>query len=164
MATFLNSAAVSVNEAGYLVVAGTTTPIYNKEFLEAQEQAAYVVELAKAVKGKDFVGKKADKVEDVLIEVVNKLNKEKVEQFVEVPKTPTRELTDKLKQEALTFLDTQKNQADAEKINNYMQRFTVLKDFEQFGLYFEERIVKLNKIHTVAEIVEAVKQIIHMVK
>jgi hypothetical protein len=164
MATFLNAAQVEVNKAGYLVVVGTTTSVYNEEYLAAQKQAAYVVELAKVVKTKDFVGKKADSLNEAVTETMANLNKANKTDFGLTSTKPSMDFHDKLKAEAMSFISFQKDSTENERVNDYMQRFSVLKNFEEFGLYFEEKIVKLNRIYTLSEVLEAVKQVINLLK
>jgi DNA polymerase III delta subunit len=49
-----------------------------------------------------------------------------------------------------------------DKINAFMQQFAVLQEFEAFGLFFDEEIVKLNNIYSVEEILKAVKETIDL--
>ena len=43
-----------------------------------------------------------------------------------------------------------------------MQQFKTLQDFETVGLFFDQGIVKLNKIYTVEEILNAVTETIEL--
>jgi hypothetical protein len=63
----------------------------------------------------------------------------------------------------LAFIDFQETSSKVNKVNNFLQQFTVLHDFETFGLFFTQDIVKLNKIYTVAEIKQAVTEVIDLI-
>ena len=65
-------------------------------------------------------------------------------------------MSDKLKAEALNWMNNQKVDEKNTKINAIMQKFNVISDFEAFGLYFSDGLAQLNKIYTIDEIVEAV--------
>ena len=90
------------------------------------------------------------------------LSKSKVE-YVSSPKKVKGELTEKLQEEAMTFIKFNSESSKTDKINKFLQQFNKLQEFEEFGLYFEEDICKLNKIYTIKEVVTAVKQIIDLV-
>jgi hypothetical protein len=157
---FLKSDEVEIKNGGYLI-SKDGKPVYNGEFIAAQERAEYVVTFAKMCKGKDFKGKQADSIKEVKEEVI-KLLCSKKEVYIEEPELPKQTLNEKLKKEALDFMQASDKKESIKKVNNYLQRFNVLKDFEEFGLFFEEEICKLNKIYTVKEITEAVHEIIDL--
>jgi hypothetical protein len=161
MKKFLKKAELQLINGGYLTDK-KGNPITNQEFIKAQLAAEYIVTYAKVAKGKDFVGKKADTLQSVTKEVEQLLNVQKVE-FVSAPKAIDRPLQNSLMEEALSFISFQKDSSKTEKINEFMQQFVILHDFEQFGLFFEEGIVKLNKIYTIAEITEAVIESVDLI-
>lgn len=137
-------------------------PVYNKAFVDLQKSADYIVNYAKLAKTKDFVGKKADTLASLELEVRELLSKSKAIEFVSRPETVKRPTTDKLKLEALSFMTFQENSSKVDKINKFLQQFKVLVEFEEFGLFFTEDIVKLNKIYTLEEVVNAVTETIDL--
>lgn len=157
---FLKVSDVSLQNGGYL--SNTEgAPVSNSEFVAAQKRAEYVVTFARLAKGKDFKGKKADSLDELRAEVTKALSQQSVK-FVEAPTAPERTLTDNLAAEALKFMDFKAQESKVEKVNQFLQEFTVLHDFETFGLFFESEIVKLNKIYTLEEIKNAVLETIEL--
>ena len=138
-------------------------PVYNAEFVAAQKRAQYIVTFAKHASGKTFEVKEADCVSDV-IKAVNEELSLKATKYVDVPKEVKRELTDKLAAEALSFMDFTDGVAKSEKINSFLQEFNVLHEFEEFGLFFESDIVKLNaeKLYSMSDVVKAVTETIDL--
>jgi hypothetical protein len=159
MSTFLKKGEIQLINGGYLSDS-KGNPVSNTQFYEAQLQAEYVITFAEFAKGKDFKGKKADSLADLTKEVREFLYLTKPVSYVEKPKEVKRPVTDSLAKEALSFIEFQEKSNIAQKVNNYMQRFNVLHDFEEFGLFFDQQIVKLNKIYTVEEIKTAVNSVI----
>ena len=160
MKTFVKKGDLSLLGKGYLVTGEKELPVTNEAFIKAQQQAEYVITFAELAKGKDFVGKHADSLADVKAAVEEKLNFTKVA-FITSPTEPTRKLYDQFKEEALSFVSFEKSKNETSKINNFMQQFVVIQEFEDFGLFFEEGIVTLNKIYTVEEVLTAVKACIN---
>lgn len=161
--TFLNSKEVEVNK-GYLSVVNESnkmTPVSNAAFIEAQKQAEWVVTFAKLAKGKDFKGKTADSLESLKSEVSKELAA-KATKYVDVPKVEKGKITIQLADEALAFIKGAEDKTKAEKVNNFLQQFNILQEFEEVGLFFEQEIVKIEKIYTVTEIVEAVNSVIDL--
>ena len=144
-----------------MVTGEKETPVYNTEFFNAQIHAEWVVTFAEKAKGKDFVGKQADSIEDVKNEVWEALSAKDVK-YVSGPTKVKRDLTDKLQAEALAFIKFGDESTKVEKINKFLQQFNIIQEFETFGLYFEEDISKLDKIYTMEEIIEAVKSVIDL--
>jgi hypothetical protein len=138
-------------------------PVYNAEFIAAQQHAHFIAELAKEAEGKDFKGKEADSIEEVKQTVLNRLSSVETVEFIKGPKKFKQDLTDKLKSEALGFINFNEEVSKTAKINEFLQSFKVIDEFEKFGLFFEEEIVKLNKIYTIKEIVKNTKLIIDLV-
>lgn len=158
---FLKAGQVSLVNGGYLVATDGQKPVSNTAFEVAQRHAEYVVTFAKLAKGKNFVGKKADSLQDLENEVRTALAAKK-RTFVEKPTLVAGTLTTQLKEEALSFMNFQENLNKAEKINEFLQQFEVIAEFQEFGLFFDENIVKLNKIYTMEEIVESVTSVIDL--
>ena len=63
----------------------------------------------------------------------------------------------KLVDEALAWIDFDKKSSKTEKVNKFLQQFNVINEFEEIGLFFEDEIVKIDKIYTMKEIIEAVE-------
>jgi len=158
---FIKAGELSLKNGGYLLNS-KDEPVFNEDFIAVQKHAEWVVTFAEKAKGKDFVGKEADSIIDVETEVLKALSKSKVE-YVSSPKKVKGELTEKLQEEAMTFIKFNSESSKTDKINKFLQQFNKLQEFEEFGLYFEEDICKLNKIYTIKEVVTAVKQIIDLV-
>lgn len=137
-------------------------PVSNKEFVAAQLEAHYVCTFAALAKGKDFEGKKADSLDDVKAAVQKALGEQKTT-FVAAPANPKRTINDKLAAEAMAFVEFTDSSEKTEKINDFLQKFTVLNDFEVNGLFFDEDIVKLPKIYSLKEVVDAVTSTIDLI-
>lgn len=162
MKNFLKKGELELKNGGYLVSTNTGEAIFNQQFVELQEHAHYLITFAKHAKGKDFEGKKADTIGDIMSAVEAELKTKQIE-FVTAPKMGARKITDALKKEAMDFINNSQDVSKAEKINNFLQKFRTLQEFEEFGLFFTEDVVKLNKIYTVAEVVAAVTECIDLV-
>lgn len=161
---FLKKDQVTLANGGYLVKTDENqTPVFNGEFVKVQEHAHYVVQFANLAKTKDFRGKKADTLEDLKRELSVLLDNNKAIEFVKAPTAVSRELTDKLKEEALSFLDYHSASEKVAKINVFLQQFKLLNEFETFGLFFQDDVVKLNKIYTLQEVIDAVTATIDLV-
>ncbi len=144
------------NGGGYLVTGEKQTPVYHQEFVTLQQEAHYLVSLAKKVKDVDFTGKKATTFAEV-VESVKKELASKARTYVTVPTEVARPTTDLLAKEALSWLNYQKEGSKAEKVNRLMQKFNTIAEQEEFGLYFSDnQIVKLDGLYSLAQITEAV--------
>lgn len=159
---FLKSNEIQLLNGGYLSDMDKN-PIYNKSLVDCLKHAEYVVTFANLAKGKDFKGKKADSIEDLKKELNDLLFSKNVTEFVKKPTSVERPITAQLKEEAMSFLNFHTETEKVDKINKFLQQFNVLKEFEDFGLFFEDEIVKLNKIYTLQEVVDAVTQTIDLV-
>ena len=146
---------------GYVVKKDGEIPVSNTDFIAVQKHAEWVVTFAQKAVDKDFVGKPAASIEEVKAEVKKALSKSSVE-YVKAPKEVKTDLIDKLEKEALAFISYEGEVSKTEKINRFLQQFNVIQEFEEFGLYFEEDICKLNKIYTIEEIVDAVTVVIDL--
>jgi hypothetical protein len=161
MKQFLKKSELQLINGGYLSNKDGK-PVYNEDFVNAQQHAEYIVMFAKLAKGKNFKDQKADSISDLRKEVSDFLSKNKKTTFVEKPKSIKRPTTDKLADEALEFIKFQKDSTRVDKINNFLQQFNILNEFEEFGLFFDDGIVKLNKICTLKEVVDAVTETIDL--
>ena len=94
-----------------------------------------------------------------MFDFINKTNKVI---YVNTPEKPKLKLTDSLKEEALAFMKFNKEKNNVNKVNEFLEQFNLLEEAEEFGLFFEDNIVKLNNIYTVDNIVEAVKEVIDL--
>ena len=161
MKEFLKKDQVRLVNGGYLSN-GDEKPRFNSEFVAAQQHAEYINTFAKMAKDKDFKGKQADSVTDLKAEVTNLLNASKAIPFVDAPKDIKRPTTTKLADEAMAFMKFTESSSKVEKINSFLQQFAILNEFENYGLFFEEDIVKLNKIYTMAAVIAAVTETIEL--
>lgn len=159
---FLKVADLQLMNGGYLSNK-EGSPVSNSAFVAAQKHAEYVMTFAKLAKGKDFKGKKADSLFDLENEVITALSLKK-RTFVDKPTMTAGTLTAQLKEEALSFMNFAEDSSKVDKINSFLSKFETLAEFEEFGLFFEEDIVKLNEIYTMAEVVEAVTSVIDLLK
>ena len=158
---FIKAGELSLKNGGYLLNS-KDEPVFNENFITVQKHAEWVVTFAEKAKGKDFVGKVPDSIESVKEEVRKALSSKGVE-YVKAPKKVKQDLIEKLQEEALAFIKYQGESSKAEKINKFLQQFNIIQEFEEFGLYFEEDICKLNKIYTIEEIVKAVTEVIDII-
>ena len=159
---FVKKDELSLINGGYLVAGKKETPVCNYDFYNAQKHAEWVITFAEKAKGKDFVGKDPDSIESVKNEVAKALFNQTVE-YIKHSKQLKQEITEKLQEEALAFIKYQGESSKTKKINDFLQQFNIIQEFEEFGLYFEEDICKLNKIYTIEEIVKAVTEVIDLV-
>ena len=157
---FLKQSEVKLVDGGYLVDS-KKNPISNKDFEIAQQSAHYIVTFAKLAKTKNFTTTKVDTLEELKAEVTRIL-KDKTVKFVEAKNPELGELNLKLKAEAMNFMEAVDNAEKAEKVNAFLQQFAILKEFQEFGLFFTEGIVKLDKIYSLEEIIEAVEETIEL--
>lgn len=158
---FVKSTELALVNGGYVVTGKGQTPVFHEEFIRLQKHAEWIVTFAEKAKGVDFVGKIPASIEAIKYEVTKTLAGSGVE-YLPKPEKVERELTDKLAAEAMAFIKHFGESSKVEKINKFMQTFNVIKEFEEFGLYFEEEICKLNKVYTIEEIVTAVKEVIDL--
>ena len=156
---FVKNGELALINGGYLVTGKAQTPVCSLEFVAVQKHAEWVVTFAEKAKGKDFVGKTADSLASVKAEVAKALAKSDVK-YVTPPTEVKGDLTAKLREEAMAFINFNQESSKADKINKFLQQFNVVQEFEEFGLYFEENICKLNKVYTIKEIVAAVTEVI----
>jgi hypothetical protein len=144
------------NGGGYLVTGEKQTPVYHAEFVALQQEAHYLVKLAEKVKGVDFSSKKVTTFAEV-VESVKKELASKARIYVSAPTEVAQPLTNQLKDEALAWLSFQKEGNKAERVNKLMQKFNVIAEQEEFGLYFSDnQIVKLDGLYSLQQITDAI--------
>jgi hypothetical protein len=160
MKKFLKSTDVQLVN-GYLSNGEEMAPVTHEAFIAAQKRAEYICTFATLAKGKDFKGKEADSLDDLKKKVAEALATKDTE-FVTAPAKVTQELTDKLAAEAKAFMSFTDETTKVKKINKFLQEFNILKEFEEVGLFFEDGIVKLNKIYTLEEVVTSVQAVIDL--
>ncbi len=162
---FLKAESVKLNPAGYLVTNNKEEkPVNHPAFVVEQERAHYMVMLAAAIKGKNFKSTDVDNFAAIEKAVYDAINSEKVESYVAVPTKPNMELTNKLADEALAFINHGQDVSKANDINKVMNQFNTVKAIETVGDYFTEGLVKLKAIYTIAEIQAAVEATIDLIK
>lgn len=154
---FLKLNEISLNPAGYLVSTETNKPVNHKEFAEQQKRAHYVCSLAIAIKDKNFKPCKVDNLDEIAKQVQADIDAKDVTNYVAAPEKPTSKVQEELVQFALDFASYGDKKEQTDKINTFMQTFNAINNTEQFGEYFSEGLVKLNKIYSISEILEAVK-------
>jgi hypothetical protein len=153
---FIKNGDASLLKGGYLVQKGTETPIFHSEFVAKQRDAHAMVLLASKVKNSDMVGKPAVTFSSLQAEVNKELSTVAAKNYVSVPTEPETPTRTSLAQDAMAWLKFEQNKSEAEKTNTLLQKFNVISEYEEFGLYFNnEEIVKLEAIYTMEEIVAA---------
>lgn len=160
MKQFLKKGEVQLVNGGYLSNK-EEKPVFNQQFVDLQKRAEYIITFSKLAKGKDFKGTEAYSLAQLKADVSKELAT-KATKFVEAPKAPVKKLTEQLAEEALSFISFKEDTSKADKINAFLQDFNTLKEFEDFGLFFEDGIVKLSNIYTMDEVVAAVKETIEI--
>lgn len=161
--TFVKKDQLVLVNGGYLVTKKGETPVFNEDFFLAQKAAEWVITFAEKARGKDFIGKEPDSLDDVVAETEKALSDSGVE-YLKMPKEVKTDLTDKLRQEAMAFIKYDGEVSKTEKVNAFLQQFNIIQEFEEFGLYFEEDICKLGRIYTIEEIVEATTAVIDIIE
>ncbi len=137
-------------------------PVFNNKFVNAQKTAEYVVTFAEMAKNKDFIGKEPDDLNEFQRTVYDSLITQDTE-FIKIPNKPKMKITDSLANEAILFMTHLSDTNKIKEVNRYLQKFNIINDFENFGLFFDQNIVKLNKIYSMSEIVKAVKKVIDLI-
>ena len=161
MSKFVKKSELQLLNGGY-VSDKDGAPVTNADFIAAQKRAEYVVTFAKHAKNKDFVGKETDCLAECRADVAKELDELNKVEFIKAPKKVAKKLSDQLADEAMAFMNWEEESTKVEKINAFLTDFKVLKDFEDHGLFFEDGIVKLNKIYTIKDVTKAVEQTIDL--
>ena len=160
---FVKKEELALVNGGYVVIAEKETPVYNEDFIFMQKHAEWVVTFAEKAKGKDFKGKVADTLESVKAEVRAALDNNSRE-YVKLPKKGKGDIHEKLQEEAMAFIKWDEKSSKVNEVNKFLQKFNIIQEFEEFGLYFEEKVCKLNKIYTMDEIIKAVEATIDLIQ
>lgn len=162
MKEFLKSTEVNLINGGYISNAASK-PVSNEAFERAQRHAEYIITFAQLAKTKNFKDIKADSLDELRNQVKSVLaTKDKT--YITAPKAVDNKLTTKLAKEAMDFMNHQSELSKTGKINKFLQAFNVISEFEEFGLFFEQGIAKLNRIYTMDEIVKAVTSTIDLLE
>lgn len=152
---FLTASQLVLNKAGYLT--DGTNPVTHPVWVEQQQKAHYIVSLAKALEGKTFKAAKLDDLEAIKASVRKTIAEAAIVEFVASPSKPVSAVNEEMVKYALDFANFEKEKSNVAQINEFMQQFNQIYAVEQTGDYFFEGLVKLQKIYTVNEILEAVK-------
>jgi hypothetical protein len=156
---FLKAKELKLNEAGYLVSAVTGKPINNNSYYKQQKAAEYVVKLAEKIKDKNFKQVNVDCLDQVKKELTEELSTRQSYVYVNQPSEPKSKVFDDLVNYALKFSSFEDEKLKTNQINENMNEFNTIYDVENVGEYFNQEIVKLNKIYTIKEILNAVTEI-----
>jgi len=154
---FLKLDQLELNPAGYLVSKESGKPVKHQTFVNQQKAADYIVKLSEAVKGKTFKINAVDNLEAIKAEVLAAMNASEVRTYVANPKEPKSKTKEELTQHALDFAKYLEEKEGINSINVIMQNYNSINDIETVGDYFEEGLVKLQKIYNTKEILAAVK-------
>ena len=158
---FLKSSELALNPAGYLISKENNKPVNHTDFVKAQQAAEYIVKLADAIKGKTFTCGKLDNLDAIKAAVKAAINNTN-QVYGTAPSKPKGELTSKLADEAMAFLDFDKSKSKFAQINAAMQSFNAIKAVEEVGDYFSEGVVKLANVYTISQIEAAVSETIEI--
>lgn len=150
---FLNANELKLINGGYLASTKDGKPVTHAEFVHQQTLAHSAAILAGVLKTKNFKGVKADTFGDALEEARKILNETEKVTYATKEEVEHR-LLKQLKEEAMSFIKNVKNNSEVDRLNDSMQTFNDIHTCEEIGLYFTEGLVKLNKIYTIAEILE----------
>lgn len=153
---FLKLNELSLNPAKYLVSTVTNKPVNNRNFYNQQKDAEMIIKLSEKIKDKNFKQVEVDCIESIKKEVIEELNSTKLIEYRKVPEAPKSKTLDELVNYALNFNKFEDEKSKIEEINKTMNNYNTIYDVENAGEYFHEDIVKLNKIYTISEILEAV--------
>tara|TARA_B110000285_G_scaffold234671_1_gene312467 strand:+ start:1090 stop:1587 length:498 start_codon:yes stop_codon:yes gene_type:complete len=159
MSGFNKAVDVVLLNGGYVSNKTTKKPITHAGFVAAQNKAHYLVTLAARMKGKTFSATKVDDINALSDAVKSELAAETSHEFIAVKAATKGKLSLQLAAEALAFCGDQKDQGEAEALNERMQEFKVLVEFEAEGLFFKKGISKLSNIYTVKEITKAAQTV-----
>jgi len=162
--TFVKSADLKLINGGYMTVGESNKPVTHAKFVEVQQHAEYIVTFAKIAKGKKLVSDEVTTIEEIKRLVDAELNSSKSISFVALPTAPKQELAEKQKKETLAFANFQKESNKINKVNTFLNNngYGLLQEFEEFGLYFDEGITKLNRIYTLDEVKTALLEVIDL--
>lgn len=150
MTTFVKSSELSLLNGGYLM--SNNQPVTNNEFVEAQRKAHFYNKLAENVAGKNFKNNPIESFESIYAKTLAEINSTKKIELVKKVNVEMP-LGDELIKEAKSWEESQVYNNKADKINTIItEEFSSIVDFEEFGLFFESGIIKLERIYTIDEI------------
>ena len=153
---FITKNDLKLINGGYLVTEHNI-PVYHKEFVELQNEAHYLINLAEKVKLANFNEVKPDSFLDLVEKTKNELANTSQVTYVENKKQDDVPTIDTLVKEAINWVNTNNINDKNDKVNHIMQKYNLLNEFETFGLYFsQETIVKLEKVYTISDILQAI--------
>ena len=138
-------------------------PVSNESFYKAQKEAEYICTFAELAKTKNFKVRSVDSIEQLRKEVAEKLSKKSESIYFDYKVKPQTPLNDSLKKEATDYIEILENIRKAEKLNGFMQKFNVIKTFEEVGLYFDEGLSTLDEIYTISQIKEALEMCVDLI-
>jgi len=154
---FLKQGEVVLINGGYLSNKNSE-PICNAEFVEAQQRIEFLDKFIQEAKKHDFEGKQAENFDNFRSNFIIDFSQTKDVSFINIPTKPKSKLQDELLAETLKFVNFEHEKELAKRINYHLQRFIIIKEFEEFGLFFTNDIVKLNKIYTLEEIIKIISE------
>lgn len=154
---FLKMSELTLNPANYLISKVSNKPVTHISFVNQQQSAEYIVRLSQAVKGKNFSTGPIDNLQEIKAKVLEEMNSASVKNYVSEPTKPTSKVQDELTEYALNFAKYLENKESSDKINMIMQEYNTISAIEEVGDYFQEGLVRMNKIYTIEEILAAVK-------
>lgn len=154
---FLKLEELELNAAGYLISKKSKQPVTHNEFVELQRKAHYAVKLSEAIKDKNFKAVKVDSLDAIAKKVKEDIDSETKFNYVDSAVKPVNTTVEELTKFALDFINYENENEFAEKVNQYMQSFNIIRSIEENGDYFTTGVVKLSKLYTIGEIVKAAK-------
>ncbi len=83
-------------------------------------------------------------------------------EYVKGPKAVSKPTHKLLEDEALAFINFGKETSKVDKVNTFLSSFNIINEFEEHGLFFDQGIVKMNKIYTMKQIIDAVTEVIDL--
>jgi hypothetical protein len=150
MTAFIKKSELSLLNGGYLM--SNNQPVTNNEFVKAQRKVHFYNKLAENVVGKNFKNNPIESFESIYAKTLAEINSTKKIELVKKVNVEMP-LGDELIKEAKSWEESQVYNNKADKINTIItEEFSSIVDFEEFGLFFESGIVKLERIYTIEEI------------
>lgn len=155
---FKSTGDVQLINGGYLSDSDSNG-VNNSPFVAAQQRAHLLITVAAAMKGKTFTAKTPDCIASIISECNTAINTVQATEYVKAPKEPTRKLQDQLTAEANKWMEHQEEVGANEALNDFLQEFNVIQEFEEFGLFFSAGTVKLDGLYTMKEIIAAAQTV-----
>lgn len=132
-------------------------PVTNVDFAEAQLLAYELQVRLETAKEIGFTNKKQALTPSVAClndAIMRKLENSIRTEFVSSPEKPARELSDKMKAEALDFIKYQEEKSNIDNLNESLEIFKPIYDCENIGLPFESGVTTLPKLFTMDEVIK----------